>query len=92
MASVHLFDHVCLYHLSCPILSYLLQGGFTRLVREFLDRGVNIELPMQEDGSPPLALASERGHINVVKLLLRRGANVDWEGSDGRNALWVLAT
>lgn len=35
--------------------------------------------------------AAERGHINVVKLLIEHGANVDASGSYGRSVLHLAA-
>ena len=40
------------------------------------------------DGGTPLYRASRSGHVEVVKLLLEKGAAVDAADSDGRTPLY----
>jgi ankyrin repeat protein len=52
------------------------------VVTLLLDRGANIEKIVPEDENA-LIQASGEGHLNVVKLLVKRGANVNaraWAG------------
>lgn len=60
-------------------------GGHIALVKELLDRGVNIN--GAPDGSAPLATAAYYGRADVMKLLLSRGAAVDTpdHGSGGNH-------
>jgi ankyrin repeat protein len=43
------------------------------------------------DGDTPLALASERGHPDIVELLINRGANVNFLDGSGNSALFYAA-
>ena len=56
------------------------RNGDTKLVKELLDKA-------NKGGYTALQLASMRGHTEVVKLLLDRGASVDEKGEDGDTAL-----
>jgi hypothetical protein len=54
--------------------------GDVAAVRAFLDGGADIEEHTIGFASP-LAAAASRGHLDVVKLLVERGANLDPDGS-----------
>lgn len=47
------------------------------------DADVNVQV----DGTTPLHIAAEAGHIALVKLLITKGANVDARTKDGETAL-----
>jgi bla regulator protein BlaR1 len=49
-------------------------GGRTTVVREFLDRGADVNVVLPGDGTPLIAAARE-GHTGLVRLLLERGAD-----------------
>ena len=56
--------------------------GDTERVREFLKKGID-----GQDNGQALVWASRQGHLQVVKLLLDRGADVNAKGELGRTAL-----
>ncbi len=57
------------------------------MVKAFLDKGANIEVK-NDAGATPLIFASVKGHPDVVKLLLERGANVNARTNTGNHAAY----
>lgn len=70
--------------------------GWTPAVQLLLDRGADIEargVSSESDASyTPLLLALYSGHLDTVKLLLSRHANVDARDSLGRTALMLTGS
>ncbi|KAF0717090.1 Aste57867_2499 [Aphanomyces stellatus] len=69
------------------------QGGYLANVRRLLD-GVYFEgyIDWQDkDGWTPLYIASWNGHMDVVKLLLTKGANVNHAEKDGWTPLYIAS-
>lgn len=68
------------------------ENGFFEVVQSLLDNGAD---PNQTDDTivcqSPLILASHQGHIKIVKLLLDAGANIEYQNSQGENALITAA-
>ncbi|KAL5509352.1 hypothetical protein EMCRGX_G004710 [Ephydatia muelleri] len=52
------------------------RDGRTEELTRLLDQGINIEAT-DEDGRTPLGFAAGFGHVDCVKVLLDRGANID---------------
>ena len=73
-----------------PYLCQAARRGFPELVQMFLDRGANIEVK-DEYGYRALHLAVCDGHIDVVKVLLKAGANVNavTDNDFGSTALYL---
>ncbi|KAJ5740647.1 ankyrin repeat-containing domain protein [Penicillium malachiteum] len=65
--------------------------GHTRVVRILLDNGYPIDQTTSRDPLTPLASAARYLHINVVDLLIERGANVEAKMEDGETPLSVAA-
>jgi ankyrin repeat protein len=61
-------------------------------IREILVSGIDLNAALLGDDQTPLALASELGFINIIKLLIDAGANIDTRMSeDGYTALfWAI--
>ena len=59
-------------------------GHARELVQIFLDHGANLEALDEEDRSTPLGQAARAGHLEVVDLLLNRGAD-----PNGGSARWA---
>ena len=51
--------------------------GDCGLAEQLIDAGADINRAMKENGYSPLALASGEGHIELVKLLIKEGADID---------------
>jgi ankyrin repeat protein len=56
-------------------------------VQTFLDQGARIDAHARDDGTP-LTVAAREGKLDVVKLLLRRGASVNTKEGGGHTALF----
>lgn len=66
-------------------LAVACRSGHFAAVRTLLDGGVDVN--SRWTGIPPLCCASDGYHLDVVKLLVARGADVNARGADGRSAL-----
>jgi len=51
--------------------------GDLPMVKQLLAQGIPVDCTMAGDGVTALMLASQRGHVDVVRLLLERGAEVN---------------
>ena len=50
------------------------RSGCYEMVQTLLENGVEVDMPLDDLGTTALALPSERGHANIVRLLLHHGA------------------
>ena len=74
-------------------LYYAASYGLTFVVQFLLDAGADTEVHAGRGGATPINIASFRGHFDVVKLLLERGANphaVDIYGSERSAIEWAM--
>jgi ankyrin repeat protein len=68
------------------------RDGQTEIVRLLLDRGVDVNAPIERvHGRGPLYYAADRGHLDVVRELLDAGAQVNVLEGHGQTPLWVCA-
>lgn len=67
-------------------LYYAAVGGLIHTIKQFADRGVNVNVQGGKYGNP-LQAASFKGYEEIVKHLLNNGANVNAEGGRYGNAL-----
>jgi ankyrin repeat protein len=78
--------------LSFAALQDAAKEGEIERVRELLDRGVD---PNSDSGMPhgmsPLMLAAWKGHLEVVQLLVERGANIDYQDGDNFTPITLAA-
>ena len=69
--------------------------GHDKVVKIFLDHGVNINNKGQQDGmflnKTSLMRAAASGHFSTVNLLLERGADIDLQDSHGTTAMMRAA-
>lgn len=72
-----------------PILHLLRKNysGVKELVQLFLDKGVNINRADNKGNTPLLMHADRNCDRDIIKLLLRAGADINARNSDGNNAL-----
>ena len=67
------------------------EDGDIENIRILLDAGANPNI-LDIYGSTALMIASLRGHIEIVRLLLERGAQTDWkDNNDGYTALMIAS-
>jgi ankyrin repeat protein len=56
-------------------------SGFTEIVKELIDRGIDVNAPDSSNYSIPLWRAIERNNIEMVEILIEAGAKVPKKGS-----------
>ena len=61
--------------------------------RELLELGANVNEPKsEEDSTTPLLVAAAKGNVEMVKLLIKSGANLDAQDDCDNNALHVACS
>ncbi|MGI4788590.1 MAG: ankyrin repeat domain-containing protein [Janthinobacterium lividum] len=65
------------------------EGDFEQ-VKAFLDQGGSADT-LSYDGSSILRRAAQLGHIQVARLLIDRGANINFRDGEGYSALMAAA-
>jgi len=74
-------------YLGRSAIMYASNYGFYEIAKALLERGA-IPNPSKEfTDHPPLSAAADKGHLEVVKLLVEHGANVNHKGKDNKTAL-----
>lgn len=63
----------------------------TEVVKELLKRDVSIEQIIDEDGNTAFMVASRKGQMPIVEMLLKHGANVNATNDDGNTALMIAS-
>jgi ankyrin repeat protein len=71
----------------CTALYYACFKGHVEVVQLLLDRGAQMDIQDDSDGTTSLMMAIQFGHVEVVKLLLDRGALIDIQNNWGGTAL-----
>lgn len=74
-------------YLGRTALMYASSYGFDDIVRKLLSHGAIANVADELISSPPLSVASAKGHLAVVELLAENGADLNHEDSDGKSAL-----
>ena len=65
---------------------YTLENNTVK-VNELLERGIDINL-ISVQGDPMLVLAVKHGHVEMVRLLINNGVDLELTGTDGATALF----
>lgn len=81
---------VNLWALGTP-LHRAIKSNAQKIVNLLLDYGADLEIHDAEDNMCPLAIAAKRGQVDLVRLLLQRGANVHALSGNGFSALHYAA-
>ena len=58
-------------------------------MRLLLEHDADVDRPKQDDGSTPLYVSCKNGHVDAVRLLLDRGADVDRAHQDGSTPTFI---
>lgn len=58
-----------------------IEHGDLKTLRNLMRQGADLHQVDEESGAAPLALAAGSGHLPIVRLLLRAGADPDWGGA-----------
>ncbi|KAJ9299066.1 hypothetical protein DTO271G3_3308 [Paecilomyces variotii] len=66
-------------------------NGNTDIVKLFLQHGADVNFSVASSGKKPLHAAAYRGHVNIARLLIERGCNVDAKEDDGWTALMLAS-
>lgn len=77
------------------LIHYSFTYPYCKLFEELLKRGANIDAPFSTSFTKKTNLlisAVYNSRIDVIKYLLDNGANINYEETDGRNALCVAAS
>ncbi|KAI9677133.1 MAG: hypothetical protein M1822_008242 [Bathelium mastoideum] len=75
------------------MLDYAVESGSARLVCLLLEHGAHPNMAYGEHNMTALQSAFLRGHLDIARLLLARGANVEHVDNDGYSVLsylWVI--
>ena len=56
-----------------------------------LEKGALVDIPCNRSRISALMVASQNGHVEVVKLLLEKGAQIDDDGDRGRSPLMLAS-
>ena len=65
--------------------------GQTDVVRTLVSAGADVNTQRNDDGISALGFASQKGHIDVVQILLHNRAKVETRDDYGRTPLWLAA-
>lgn len=74
-----------------PLLCLAIRKNHPSVVRELVDRGADLNLQSRDRGNTALMDAAAEGHLEMVKLLLDHGAQVDAVSKSGQTALILAA-
>ena len=64
---------------SCSTIYSAAQDGNLEKVKNFVEKGKNINDPKNFSGTTPLSAAANHGHLEVVKYLVSNGADVNMQ-------------
>jgi hypothetical protein len=74
-------------YLGRSAIMYASNYGIHEIVKALLERGAIPNPSIEFTDYPPLSAAADKGHLEVVKLLVEHGANVNHKGKDHKTAL-----
>ncbi|KAI1444822.1 ankyrin repeat-containing domain protein [Annulohypoxylon stygium] len=76
-----------------PMLDYAINSGSARLVRLLLDHGADLDAGYGEHSMTALQSSFLRGNLDIARILITRGADIEYVDSDGYSVLsylWVV--
>ncbi|KAF7970480.1 hypothetical protein HWV62_23839 [Athelia sp. TMB] len=81
------FQHDRHLPLDASPLYYACFAGSVQAVQHLINNNADVDRRGREASTRPLLIASEEGHLEIARLLLDKGANVDFEGGHYGTAL-----
>jgi ankyrin repeat protein len=73
-------------------LHHCAENGFTTSVKRLLSiRNINVNVKDDEYGATPLHCAAYNGHVEIARLLVQNGADVNAKNNDGSTPLYWAA-
>jgi ankyrin repeat protein len=73
------------------VIHYAAAHNSVQCLGYFINSGIEISLPHSTTNSAPLHFAAEYGHVEVVKILLEKGANIGAQNQNGYTPLHFAA-
>ncbi len=70
-------------------LAYAVRGNNIEIINFLINNNININMIDNDGNLPPLFLAAEHGHVDVLKLLLEKGINVNHRNNINLNACHI---
>ncbi len=74
-------------YLGRSAIMYASYYGFYEIALALLERGAIPNSSREFTEHPPLSAAADKGHLEIIKLLVEHGANVNYKGKDNKTAL-----
>eukprot|EP00939_MAST-03C_sp_MAST-3C-sp1_P003734 g3734.t1 len=68
---------------------YVALRGYSNLLEMLIEKGANLELRDARSKATPLAIASREGHVRVMDVLLKAGADVNARDVNGETPLFA---
>lgn len=63
------------------------EQGFSPQLGFFIDKGANVNAPVEKDGTTPLMYAAKGSHVELVRIFIAKGADVNARAAGGHTAL-----
>lgn len=83
----HGADPNIINYLGRSAIMYASNYGFHKIAKALLERGAAPNPSREFTDHPPLSAAADKGYLEVVKLLVEHGANVNHKGKGNKTAL-----
>jgi uncharacterized protein len=79
-------------HGGWTVLMFAVKEGHVIVVQQLLDSGANPNVASKnEDGATPLTIAAEHGRLEITKILLNKGADINFQNAHGNTPLMYAA-
>ena len=75
----------------CTALIMAAFAGHVKVAAMLLDHGAKINVESDSNKDSPLTFACQNGHCDVVELLLKRNANIEYRNKEGLTPLMLAA-
>ncbi len=80
------------HSLGVPSICSATSNDKVTMVRYLIKAGADLNLVYIKDRSTPLSIASYKGYVRLVRLLIESKAKLDLKDNQGRSALWLAVS